>query len=158
MKINRLLIDSVASTTVMTLFSHIVAEMERENFSEPLLLSNLIRRIVPEANDKTARIAGWAGHYMVGFAFTATYEYYLYTVHKKPTLMNSTAAGIIGGLAGIGWWKFVFKTHPSPPALHYRKFYTQLFFAHVVFSWINAAATSLTEKTDGSSGMKGSAA
>ena len=145
MKLDKVFINSIASTTVMTLFSHIIAEMEKENFSEPLLLSNLIHRAVPQGNSEIVRTAGWAGHYTVGFTFAAAYEYCLFALKKKPSFINSTVAGIIGGLAGIAWWKTVFKTHPSPPALNYRKFYTQLFFAHVIFSWVNAVTMFISE-------------
>lgn len=146
MKLNKLIITSVAGTTFMTLFSHIVSELEDENFSEPRLLGRLANRLMPNISKQASILLGWAAHYTVGSMFAAPYQFYLSKQNKKPTLINSLAAGAAGGVAGIAMWKATFAAHPAPPAITYRKFYTQLFFAHMVFGAVTGATLHLLNR------------
>jgi hypothetical protein len=148
MKLSKLIISAATGTTFMTLFSHIIAEVEAENFSEPHLLASLAHRLLPGANQKATRLLGWGAHYFVGALFAAPYQYYLNHQHKKPTLINSLTAGAIGGVAGIAMWKATFKAHPIPPRIPYNKFYTQLFFAHLVFGLAAGATLHLLEQSE----------
>jgi hypothetical protein len=144
-KLGKTLAAAISGTTFMTLFSHMVAEVEQENFSEPLLLSKLLHRVTPALNTTTARIAGWGAHYAVGIAFEAVYEQCLAASGRKPNKTNGLVMGAASGVAGIAAWKLAFKIHPAPPELNYRKFYTQLFFAHLVFGLVAATTYRIIE-------------
>lgn len=146
MHFSKLILSAAAGTTFMTLFSHLVAEIEDENFSEPLLLAKLLHSAVPAINKRTSKALGWTAHYAVGAAFAAPYQAYLSKNHKHPTVANSLIAGAAGGLAGIAMWKTTFKVHPLSPNLPYGKFYTQLFAAHLIFGLVTGATLRLLEK------------
>lgn len=145
MNLRNLIAAAASGTTLMTIFSHIVSDVEHQDFSEPRLLGRLAHRLVPASNKKTALLAGWGAHYAVGVLFAAPYYYYLKAAHKKPTVVNSLISGAAGGLAGIGMWKATFSAHPAPPHLPYKKFYSQLFVAHLVFGLATAATLHLLE-------------
>ncbi|HKH60227.1 MAG TPA: hypothetical protein VKA49_05320 [Flavitalea sp.] len=123
----------LSGTTLMTSFSYLVAQFQKENFREPELLAILLRRLVPELNKKYSKIAGWNIHYAVGIAFAIIYS----TLWEKNKLKASVKSGLLlGGLSGllaIIIWKATFLLHPSPPNVEFKRYYGNLFVAHLVF-------------------------
>jgi hypothetical protein len=146
MSIKHLITSAVAGTTFMTLFSHMVSEIEDEDYSEPHLLSLLLQRLAPHMKPKAAKPAGWLLHYATGITFNAMYKQFLVQTGKKPNVNNGLAMGAISGVAGIAMWKAVFAAHPWPPKISHQNFFVQLFIAHLVFGIITAETMRLLEK------------
>ena len=123
----------LTGTTLMTSFSYLVAQSQKENFREPELLAILLRRLIPELNKKYSKIAGWNIHYAVGIAFAMIYA----ALWEKSKLKASVKSGLLfGGLSGllaIVVWNATFRLHPAPPNVEFKRYYGHLFVAHLVF-------------------------
>lgn len=141
MKISKIFLPATTGTSLMTLFSHFVSEMENKNFSEPQLLAAFEKRILPDLPNESALLAGWLSHYGIGILFTLMYDFWLVKNNKQPAFKTGFLFGAASGVAGIAMWKILFHIHPAPPALPLRKFFTQLFVAHCIFG-IAVAETS----------------
>ncbi|UYQ95631.1 hypothetical protein MKQ68_11010 [Chitinophaga horti] len=129
MKVTRTLLEGAAGTTAMTMFSHMLSRKMQENYSEPELLGELVRRGVPGLRKEHARKAGWALHYAIGLGMMAGFR----AVAKRGGLAKPLVFGIVGGIAGIAAWRQMFRKHPSPPPADLVGFLTQLLPAHMVF-------------------------
>lgn len=134
MKAEDIIIPGIAGTTIMTMFSKIVGEIENENFSEPDLLHKLYHRLAPAEPKPVAKAVGWLGHYAVGLAFSAAYNKLWNKKLVKASGKNSIWLGALSGALAIGVWKTTFNMHPLPPGIDFKKYYVQLFFAHIVFA------------------------
>jgi hypothetical protein len=134
MKAEEIIIPGIAGTTFMTLFSKAVGEMANENFSEPDLLSKLYHRLAPTEPKALAKLVGWLGHYAVGALFSTAYNKLWNKKFVKASGKNSIWLGAASGALAIGVWKTTFTMHPIPPGINFKKYYAQLFFAHVVFA------------------------
>jgi hypothetical protein len=47
MNYKKILLPTITATSIMTLFSYIIAKLEGENFSEPELLAQLEKKVLP---------------------------------------------------------------------------------------------------------------
>ena len=117
----------------MTIFSYLVAEIQNEKFREPELLATLLRRLLPELGRRYGKIAGWKIHYAVGLVFAIIYARVWERDKVKPSAKSGLVLGALSGLPAIAVWRLTFMLHPSPPKIHYRRFYGHLFLAHLVF-------------------------
>lgn len=140
MKAENILLPGITGTTFMTIFSQVIGEIAEENFSEPDLLAELYHRLQPGKDKATSKIAGWLGHYAVGTLFSTAYNILWSNKLVKASGKNGVGLGIISGALAIAVWKATFKMHPVPPGIHFKKYYTQLFFAHIVFALFATAA------------------
>ena len=138
--------SAVTGTTVMTLFSYLVAEIQNEKFREPELLATLLRRVVPELDRKYGKIAGWKIHYAVGLVFAIIYARLWERTKIKPTAKSGLVLGAISGLPAIAVWRLTFLLHPSPPKIHFRRFYGHLFLAHLVFGTFAAIGYKIVKR------------
>ncbi len=129
-----LLVPAFAGTTVMTLFSYILSEITKEDFSEPKHLSTMIDRLAPGTPKSWARVAGWGAHYAVGVLFASVYRQLWLKGKIRPSVAAGAVLGIISGAIAVLIWKSTFKIHPLPPWINYNKFYLQLVPAHTVFA------------------------
>lgn len=131
---NKILLPAIIGTSVMTLFSHIIADVENKNFSEPELLAQIHQKILPQITKELALPLGWITHYSVGVMFTILF----YLIRKnpgiKPAIKSSISLGILSGLASIVVWKVLLKALPKRSHKFYNRFYTQLFAAHLIFA------------------------
>jgi hypothetical protein len=148
LKAKEVLIAGVTGTTFMTLFSYLVSEAEKENYSEPERLGQLIHGLLPLLNKKEHQLTGWAAHYMVGLVFAAVYVRLWEKKLLKPSLKNNLLIGGISGLAAVAIWKTTFKLHPLPPALNFDKYYLQLVPAHIVFAVFAGLGYRLLKKAE----------
>jgi hypothetical protein len=134
MKAEEIIIPGVAGTTFMTLFSKALGEIANENFSEPDLLSKLYHHLAPLEPKPIAKVVGWLGHYGVGLLFSRAYNNLWDKKLVKASGKNSIWLGAASGVLAIGVWKTNFTMHPIPPGIDFKKYYAQLFFAHIVFA------------------------
>ena len=148
MKATDIALAGITGTTFMTLFSKALGEIENENFSEPDLLSKLYHRLAPAEPKAIAKIAGWVGHYGDGLLFASVYDVLWDKKLVKASGKNSLWLGAASGALAIAVWKTTFKMHPTPPGIHFKKYYTQLFFAHIVFALFATAAYQQIKKRE----------
>ena len=141
MNTKNILLPAIAGTSLMTVFSYVIAELEDKNFSEPELLAHIEKRLL-KAPKKIALPAGWVTHYGVGVIITLFFYLVRQNTNLKPVFKGSFALGALGGLSAIMAWKLALKVLPRRSDNFYKKFYSQLFVAHFVF----AATVILTEK------------
>jgi len=142
------LISGITGTTFMTLFSYLVSEIEKENYSEPERLGQLTHNLLPIISKRESQLTGWAGHYLVGLAFAAAYVHLWKKKQIKPSFKNNLLIGGISGIAAVAIWKTTFKMHPLPPALNFDKYYLQLVPAHVVFAVFAGLGYRLLKKAE----------
>jgi len=140
MKAEDIILPGITGTTFMTIFSQVVGEIEDENFSEPDLLAQLYHRLQPGKTEANAKTAGWVGHYAVGTMFSAAFNALWVNKLVKASGKNGVWLGAVSGALAIAVWKNTFKMHPLPPGINFKKYYTQLFFAHIVFALFATAA------------------
>jgi hypothetical protein len=124
---------AVVGTSVMTMFSYALGIMRKKKFSEPALLNELISCFKQKWAGALVPTAGWFLHYFIGLLFILSYQLYWRESDLRPTIINCIILGAISGVIGIYGWKLTFRIHPRPPNLDFQEFYSQLFFAHVVF-------------------------
>ncbi|MEJ7644191.1 MAG: hypothetical protein WKF87_06330 [Chryseolinea sp.] len=83
----------VAASTVgiilMTLFSYIVSVLRKKQFTEPVILNDLIRRLkVVSIENKYRHPLGWIIHYVVGLVFVICYHLLWSRDLMTPTALN----------------------------------------------------------------------
>ena len=120
-------------TSLMTMFSYVIGMIRKKKFSEPALLNELISRLKQKSLGVLVPIAGWLLHYFIGLLFIISYQLYWRESDSHPTIINCIILGALSGVIGICGWKLTFRIHPRPPSIDFKEFYSQLFFAHVVF-------------------------
>jgi hypothetical protein len=138
------LISAIAATSTMTLFSYMVSEKEGENFKEPKLLGDFVKRSL-NTSENTSRPLGWGLHYLTGVAFTGTYNVLLSLGKKRPTVKNGLLYGLLAAGTGVVTWSILYKNHHNPPKTHREGFYAQLVIAHVIFGLTLSAFKSRQE-------------
>ena len=148
MKPEEIIIPGIAGTTLMTLFSKAAGEIANENFSEPDLLSKLYHRLAPAEPKPVAKLVGWLGHYAVGALFSTVYNKLWDKKLVKASGKNSIWLGAVSGAFAIGVWKSTFSMHPAPPGIDFKKYYAQLFFAHIVFAMFATLAYQQIKKRE----------
>ncbi|TZF84899.1 hypothetical protein FW774_07960 [Pedobacter sp. BS3] len=134
MKTANIISGGVVGTTAMTLFSYLVSAHKHKNFKEPLVLSQLTKKLMPALRNEYCHTAGWAMHYGAGIAFTGAYSYLWENKNVRPGLKNALLLGAVNGVLAVGVWKSVFRMHPNPPAIHFNRYYGHLVMAHLVFA------------------------
>jgi Na+/H+ antiporter NhaA len=127
------LIMAFVGTSLMTIFSYAIGIIRKKKFSEPALLNELISRLKQKSLGALVPIAGWFLHYLIGLLFIISYHLYWRESDSHPTIINCIILGALSGVIGICGWKLAFRIHPHPPNIDFKEFYSQLFFAHVVF-------------------------
>jgi uncharacterized membrane protein YagU involved in acid resistance len=138
MKTNKMLMASLAGTTLMTVFSELMSKAKGSNYNEAEILGELLNRITPLSKTQ-ARLAGWLAHYGVGVVFAAMYDLYLKQTQSKANVASGAVYGFLSGLAGVGVWKSTFKMHPNPPGVDLKTYYSQLVLAHIIFGVVTAS-------------------
>lgn len=138
MTAKNLITSAVAGTTLMTIFSYLLSYKRKRNFGEPELLGSLLGGRVPAATNLSAKIAGWALHYITGTAFTITYAFALQLIKKEPSLVKGFVFGILSGSISIVMWKIFFLSDKKIAKLKDDEFFLQLFLAHIVFGIITS--------------------
>jgi len=138
-----IIVASVVAIVLMTVFSYVVGRLRKKEFTEPVLLNDLLRRIKLQSNaDKFRHPAGWIIHYIVGLIFVIGYHLLWTREVIALTLISGAILGAVCGLIGIVGWHTTLSIHPNPPPIHLKEYYVQLFFAHVIFG-LSAAASYL---------------
>lgn len=119
-----------------------------QDFREPEHLTTMVGRLAPFLSRRTKQLAGWGGHYAMGFAFAAIYVELWESRKIKHSLKNGIMLGFASGLLGLLIWKGTFKAHPLPPSMNYTNFYLQRIPAHIVFAIFTTLAYRLIKEEE----------
>lgn len=127
---------TLVGTSAMTLYSYVISKKRKQQFTEPVLLNELMDRSsdLPEIDNPKSHPAGWAGHYGVGLLFVISYYLLWRRTLTSPTIGKSLAVGSASGLLAIAAWHIMFSASNNPPQNNRKRYYGQLFVAHLVFS------------------------
>ncbi|REA63639.1 hypothetical protein DSL64_04150 [Dyadobacter luteus] len=71
----------------MTLFSYSISKKEGENFEDPKLLGNFVKKTF-HTSKKASTFSGWGLHYLTGVVFTVAYKLLLGSVNRRPLLQT----------------------------------------------------------------------
>ncbi|RZJ28662.1 MAG: hypothetical protein EOO48_09330, partial [Flavobacterium sp.] len=69
-----IILETIAGTTVMTLFSYLMGESFRKLFSEPAMLNYIIAISKVKLNPGLNNMLGWLIHYIFGLLFVIPYH------------------------------------------------------------------------------------
>ena len=128
-------LGTVAATTLMTVFSHVVGRLRSRQFTEPVLLNRLLLGYgVSEEYRSGKNPLGWIIHYVVGLMFLLAYHFIWSGMRFDPTFSTSLILGCCSGVIAIIGWSILFKIKSVPPDIRLDEYYTQLFLAHVIFA------------------------
>ncbi len=133
MKAKNILLPSIVATSVMTLFSYLIARSAKSNFSEPALLAKIERKKL-DISKPFSLPAAWATHYSVGILMVLLFNIIWRTFNIKQINQRILISSLLGGGIAIVSWRFLFTMLTRRSSSYYRKFYTQLFVAHVIFA------------------------
>jgi len=132
-KLEKTAVSGFTGTTFMTAASALMSLLGQD-FREPEHLSTMVGRLAPFLSKRSKVIAGWGGHYAMGFVFAAVYVELWESRKIEHSLKNGIVLGVLSGLVGLLIWKGTFKAHPLPPSMNYNNFYLQRIPAHIVFA------------------------
>jgi len=124
---------STIAIILMTLFSFILSVIRKKQFTEPVILNDLLRPSNAPGIQNYRHPLGWIIHYVVGLVFVICYHLLWSQDLVAPTVFNGAMLGAACGLIGIAGWHITLSIHPHPPVIDLKEFYVQLFFAHVIF-------------------------
>lgn len=134
MTIFLILSGAVVGTSLMTLYSYIVAGVRDKQFKEPVLLNKLVSRsVIYKGEVMTGGLLGWIIHYSIGFSFVVIYHFVWQWTPIEPSYLHGALLGAVSGLAGILGWKVMFKLNSNPPHIDIKEYYLHLMIAHVIF-------------------------
>ncbi len=131
----------------MTVFSYAAGRLANKQFTEPIILNDLARRIgiIKEKSYKRHPL-GWMIHLGVGIIFLVGYDLLWRTSLLSPTVFIGSVLGFISGVIGVIGWHLTLKIHPDPPGIHLKDFYFQLVIAHIIFGIVAAVSYELMSR------------
>jgi hypothetical protein len=134
--VGRIVFAGLAGTSLMTVFSYRASVKKGENFREPELLADFLNDFIPETERKLSLTGGWLTHYSMGLVWAGVEMMLLDIAKPKSAIKAAVALGTFSGLTGILIWDLCFKYHPNSPQNNRKKFYGNLFLAHMVYSLV----------------------
>ena len=130
----RIILATLVGTSLMTAFSYLISNAFNKLYKEPVLLNYLLQFLGINMRDNVKRLAGWVIHYIIGLLFVVIYDI-LWQNLIEFSWLSGIVFGIISGIIGIMSWILMFKTISNDELnIDYKGYYTQLFFAHIVFA------------------------
>ena len=125
--------ETIAATTLMSLFSHLVSKSFGKLFTEPVLINYVIRISKLELQPKLGSALGWLLHYIAGLVFVIAYHW-IWEKWLSDDWTSGLILGALSGIVGILVWMIAFSLPRREPRVAFTEYYIQLFFAHVVFA------------------------
>ena len=133
MDVIRIILATLVGTTLMTAFSYLISNAFNKLYKEPVLLNYLLQFLEINMSDNVKKLAGWAIHYIIGLLFVVIYDI-LWQYVIDFSWLSGIIFGMISGIIGIISWIFMFKIPNDQLNIDYKGYYTQLFFAHIIFA------------------------
>ncbi|WP_178986999.1 hypothetical protein [Winogradskyella schleiferi] len=130
-----LIITGIVAVSMMTLFSIIWGNITNNLFSEPKLLTIVIKKTYKKKKSlRTAQLLGWIFHFLIGFIFLGLYELLWRVLDCEKSILLSIPLGIFSGILGVIGWMILYKLIDFTAKFNYTHYYIHLIFAHIVFS------------------------
>lgn len=130
----QIVLASIISTVLMTVFSYAISIIRGKQFREPVLLNKLLDRWVHmHITPHHSNPLGFLLHWFVGLLFVVVYHFIWVYTNIPVAWWSGALFGAVSGIVGIGIWTITFLIHPNPPKVHLWGFFAQLFFAHIIF-------------------------
>lgn len=133
-EIIKIIVATLAGTSVMTAFSYLASESFNKLWKEPVLLNLVVERAKLDFSPRRKSIFGWLIHYLIGLGFVLCYHFIWKYTDAEPTWTCGLLFGAVSGLVGIVSWFFLFKMPKEKPKINIKQYYVQLFIAHVFFA------------------------
>jgi hypothetical protein len=133
MAILRIFVATFAATSLMTGFSYLMSAAFNKLYKEPVLLKKIMSRLGVDLQESTQKAVGWILHYFIGLLLVIAYDLLWTYSPLKVSWISGLVLGALSGLVGIAGWMIIFRLPDHPPGVHFKEYYLQLFFAHVVF-------------------------
>ncbi|MEX0720147.1 MAG: hypothetical protein WD059_05735 [Balneolaceae bacterium] len=143
MAVLKILFGSIAGTSLMTLFSYLMAYELNRQFKEPELLNELLFQSYFYESSGKPTAAGWLLHYLIGIIFVTCFHFFWMLTVVEPTFFSGTLLGLASGFIGISGWHLTFRIHHKPPSINLSTYYFHLLAAHIIFGWGAAAGYNL---------------
>lgn len=135
----QLLIVSITSTSAMTAFSYAASGKFQELYKEPVLLSYMLKIFKVKLPGQSKTTWGWIVHFLIGYWFVIVY-YWLWITDILPiSLLSALLLGALSGIIGILGWMLIFKLSSDQPKINFKRYYFQLFIAHIIFAIVATA-------------------
>lgn len=135
MELQILLVATLFSILAMTGFSIFITYITKCECREPVLLARLVNTWTgKEIHGTSSYIIGWFIHYSIGLFFMFFYDILWQNIGASNLFWTSLIFGAVIGTIGILGWMIIFRLFPTLPRLNYKLYYSQLFFAHIIFS------------------------
>lgn len=132
----QLILISIVATTAMTWFSFAMSNQFQELYKETVLLSSIISQLNLKISAESKRTWGWIIHYAIGFLFVVGYHIIWIKDILSVSPLSALILGVISGVIGIISWMILFKITNHQPAIDFKGYYIQLFFAHIIFAFV----------------------
>lgn len=129
------LLETIAGTTVMTAFSHLVSASFNKLFTEPVLLNYVLRISDIRIKPAYSGFIGWLLHYLAGLLFVAGFHWAWHLDIVAEDWVSGLTLGAASGIIGILTWMVIFRLPRKTPRVAFSEYYLQLFFAHVFFAF-----------------------
>jgi hypothetical protein len=142
--LKKILIGALVGTSAMTGYSYLVSDNSHRQFREPVLLNKFMKRSGLPVQKESSK--GWILHYTTGLLFATAYHKLWRFSRLQPSIKMGAVLGAVSGLVGIGVWKLLYNFYTHPPQTHERKYYKQLFAAHIIFGVFTTMGYRLTKK------------
>ena len=130
----QILIVSIAATSAMTLFSYAISARYRENYKEPVPLSNLLVQVKFDLSVISKKIIGWLLHFGIGFFFVLVYHLlWLYDIIDLSAI-NAFLLGIVSGIIGVLSWAVMLKIAKYSFSINFKGYIISRCLFRVLFS------------------------
>ena len=135
MELIQVLLAGILGTILMTAYSYLIARVRSNHFKEPKLLNLILRRSTyDKMNPSSDSVIGWVLHFSIG-VILMTLFYILHLIFSfSISFVSILIYGALAGILAIVSWHLMFLISPNAPDIPLKKFYVQLFFAHVLFA------------------------
>lgn len=130
-----LLTTTLAATTLMTLFSYVTAGLLKQPYKKPFLLAALLSYFNMN-NNRMNRMLGWLMHYTIGFLFVLVFDFLLKAGILTATWKSALLFGTVMGIIGVTVWHTMFDLSKEKRHMDYKRYYIQLFLAHLLFAFV----------------------
>ena len=134
MEILKIIIATIAGTSVMTAFSYLASESFNKLWKEPVLINLVLSRAAINVSPSRKSALGWIIHYVIGLAFVISYHLLWKYYEIDPTWFCGLILGIGSGFIGVISWYFLFMLPTEKPKIKFKQYYLQLFKAHILFA------------------------
>lgn len=134
MEIAKILVATLAGTSMMTAFSYLVSKAFHKLFKEPVLLAIIMKKLGFNFSRQMKSVLAWLLHYFIGLLFVISYEIAWVYFEVPQSWLVGLIFGCVSGIIGVLGWMLIFRIPGKPPKVRFTEYYLQLFFAHIVFA------------------------